>query len=342
MSESFIINLCIFLFAGAVVAVGGTKLSKIADRLADVTGLGEAVVGAVILGGSTSLSGIVTSVTAAVEGHPQMAVSNALGGIAAQTAFLAVADIAYRKANLEHAAASLATLVQGALLSALLAIPLVAVSAPNVEFLGLHPASFILPLGYLFGLRLTSQVRNSPMWQPQETRETLIDQKSDSDSTQSVNEKQLWLSFAFLAILIGGAGYLLGTSGVKISEQTGLSETVVGGLFTAISTSLPELVTSIAAVQQGALTLAVSGIIGGNTFDVLMLSLSDVAYRQGSIYNAITSHETFVISLTILMTAILLLGLLRREKSGIGNIGFESLSILVLYLGGFAILVGWK
>jgi len=113
---------------------------------------------------------------------------------------------------------------------------------------------------------------------------------------------------------------------------------VVGELFTAISTSLPELVTSIAAVRQGALTLAVGDIIGGNSFDVLFIAFADMAYRQGSIYHALTQSQSFIIALTILMTGILLLGLLRREKHGIGNIGFESFSILLLYIGGFSLL----
>jgi cation:H+ antiporter len=44
------------------------------------------------------------------------------------------------------------------------------------------------------------------------------------------------------------------------------------------------------------------------------------------------------VALTILMTCILLLGLLRREKHGFGNIGFESILVLILYLGGFSLL----
>ena len=96
--------------------------------------------------------------------------------------------------------------------------------------------------------------------------------------------------------------------------------------------------TAIAAIQRGALTLALSGIIGGNCFDVLFLAFSDFAYRPGSIYHAISSPQIFIISLTILLTAILLLGLLRREQHGIANIGFESFLIIVLYLGGFFLL----
>lgn len=58
-------------------------MAKIFDRLADRTGMGEVIIGAVFLGGSTS--GIVTSVTAAATDHPGLAISKAIGGIAAQT-----------------------------------------------------------------------------------------------------------------------------------------------------------------------------------------------------------------------------------------------------------------
>jgi len=54
----------------------------------------------------SSLSGIIASATAAWNAEAGLAVSNALGGICAQTLFLVIGDIAYRKANLEFAAAS--------------------------------------------------------------------------------------------------------------------------------------------------------------------------------------------------------------------------------------------
>ena len=134
------------------------------------------------------------------------------------------------------------------------------------------------------------------------------------------------------------AGYLVAQSGIALADRTGLSQTVIGGLSTAMATSLPELVTSVAAVRQGALTLAVGGVIGGNAFDVLFVAFSDVAYRSGSIYHAITNQQIFVIALTLLLTGILLLSLLRRKKSGIFGIGFESFLVIALYLGAFGLL----
>ena len=104
-------------------------------------------------------------------------------------------------------------------------------------------------------------------------------------------------------------------------------------------TSLPELVTTVAAVRNGSLTLAVSGIIGGNAFDTLFAAFSDVAYGEGSIYHAVSSTVVFWTALGALMTAVLLMGLIRREERGPGRIGFESAAMIVLYALGVTVVV---
>lgn len=148
----------------------------------------------------------------------------------------------------------------------------------------------------------------------------------------------LWSSFVLLAALVGGAGWTLAHSAISISAHIGLAETVVGGVLTAITTSLPELVVAVVAVRRGALALAVGDILGGNAFDVLFLSAADVAYRDGSIYAGISMTEVFWVALAILLVGVLLLGLLRREKHGVGNIGFESVLVLILYCLGVVLL----
>lgn len=336
MFDSLSLNILVFVLAAIVIAVVGVIMTKIADKLAAKTGLGEAIVGAIFLGGSTSLPGIITSVSTAAGNHPQLAISNALGGIAAQTAFLGLADIVYSQANLEYAAASATILSQGTLLITFLVLPLMAIATPAITLWQIHPVSFILPIAYVFGLRLLSSTKEKPMWLPKKTSETVS--KEEEPEVNQVSLTSLGIRFAMCAVAVGVAGYVVAESGVAIVESTSVSESIVGGLFTAVSTSLPELVTSIAAVQQGALTLAVGGILGGNSFDVLFMAFADFAYRKGSIYHALTQSQSFIIALTILMTSILLLGLIRREKYGIGNIGFESFLILVLYLGGFLLL----
>lgn len=331
------VALAAFGIAAVVIAGAGTVMAQVADRLADRTGLGEAMTGGLLLGASTSLSGFITSVSTAAQGYPDLALSNAVGGIAVQTAFLAVADIYYRRANLEHAAASVTNLAQGALLIGLLSLPLLAGQMPDWTILGCHPASFAILIAYIFGMRIASETHREPLWGPTETSETRQDVPDEPQGGGPL--RFLLLRFGLLLVVVGLAGYVLGQAGIAIAGKTGLSQTLVGALLTAVSTSLPELVTTLAAVRRGALTLAVGGIIGGNTFDVLLVAASDIAYRPGSIYHASSGRPELVIVLTIMMTAVLLLGLLRREKYGFANIGFESLLILLIYAGGTALLL---
>ena len=73
-------NIGIFVGAGLLILLVGTWLAGLADRFADRTGIGEAMTGTVFLGLVTSLPGLTTSITAAIDGRPSLTISNALGG----------------------------------------------------------------------------------------------------------------------------------------------------------------------------------------------------------------------------------------------------------------------
>ena len=187
----------------------------------------------------------------------------------------------------------------------------------------------------------------------------------------------LWLSLAALALpALAGctpAGVAVGagaTAGVAAMQERGfkgaMSDTririavndqwlqhdevmyrklnlqVQGGraLLSGLVTSLPELVTTLAAVRRGALTLAVSDIVGGNFFDVLFIFAADIAFIHGSLYHAdgVGMREVFLLALTLLLSAVLLLGLLYRQRRGPANIGFESVLMLAIYVLGYLAL----
>jgi len=323
----------IFVAAAAVIGYFGIRMTHVARSIAAQTGMGEAVMGAVFIGASTSLSGITASITAAYAGHAELAVSNSLGGIAAQTLFLAFADIVYRRANLEHAAATAENLMMTAFLLTLLSIHLVAMTIPDFAILSVHPASLILIGGYLFGVYLLGRTHKMPMWYPRRTRET----RSEKEEKRHLKKKELsilWLRFGAYSLFVAIAGWLLAETGILISDTTGLGEGMVGGVFTAVSTSLPELVIAITAVRMGALTLALGDIVGGNAFDTLFIAFSDMAFREGPIYASVTNVEMFWLAITILMSAILMMGLLHRERYGFANIGLESLLLIIVYFSG--------
>ncbi|OWU86014.1 cation transporter [Oceanicola sp. 22II-s10i] len=330
--------IAIFAAAGAVICLSGIRMTGIADRIADRTGLGEAIVGGVILGAATSLSGTVVSVTAALDGRASLAFSNSIGGIAAQTAFLALADLLFRKANLEHAAAEVTNIFQGVLLMVLLMLPMAALTTPEWTLFAIHPASALILIAYVGGLFVSRITREQPMWHPVRTRDTRTDAPEDEDD-ESARQSNLSLfgGFALLMAVMGIAGWFIARSGSGIADRVGLSDSLVGALMTAVVTSLPELVTTLAAVRRGALQLAVGGIIGGNTFDTLFLTAADTAYRDGSLYHAAGMQDYFWLTTAALMTAVLLGGLIVRERRGPAGIGVESVLMLAIYAGAIAI-----
>ncbi|MTI63257.1 sodium:calcium antiporter [Methylophaga sp.] len=332
------INIALFLVAGAVVGVCGVWLTERAEQLAHLTGLGQAILGAVFLGIITSLAGTITSITSAWEGAAELAFGNAIGGIAAQTTFLVIADMLYRKANLEHAAASEENLMQGVLLVVMLSLPMLAMAGPGVTIWSVDVLSFVILAAYLFGLRLLRQSHKMPMWSPRKTSDTRAERPPPPSAGLRSAGLSLWIPFLLLALAVALSGWMIAETGIAITRRTGLSQTLFGTIFTAVVTSIPELVIAIAAVRRGALALAVGDIIGGNTFDVLFLVLSDMAYRPGSIYQAVSATLGFWMALTILLTGILLLGLLRRERHGLGNIGFEGTLVLVSYAAGVTVI----
>jgi cation:H+ antiporter len=309
--------------------VAGSFLSGLADRLADRTGMGEAMMGMLVLAAATSLPDLAATLSAATAQRPSLAMSNVMGSMAVNLAFLGVADLAYRRANLEHAAASAPNLLQACLLIVLLALPLLAALTPRIELLGVHPVTPFLVAAYLFGIRLVRSSHVEPMWAPRRTRQTRPDVPQESTGGRGV--AVLWAGFAGLTAITAGAGWALMEAAQVLVDRTELSEGVAGGLFTAAATSTPELVTTIAAVRRGALTLAVANIFGTNCFNTLIIAAADLGYGGGSIYHAIAVQELFWGLVAILMSAVLLLGMLRRETYGIGNIGFESVFILLIY-----------
>jgi cation:H+ antiporter len=325
-----------FGFAALVIVIAGSQLARQADILADRTGLGEALFGVLLLAGVTSLPDFAATLSAAVDGRPDLAMSNVMGSMAVNLAFLGVADIVYRKANLEHAAASAVNLMLAGLLVVLLTLPLLAVFMPTVSLWSVHPITPVIVVAYLFGLHQVHRTQARPMWFPRLTRQTVPDEPKKYHPGSSTS---VWLGFISMAVVTGTAGWILMEAAKAIADLTGLSETLVGGVLTALATSTPELVTTIAAIRIGALTLAVSNILGTNCFNMLVVAAADAGYAHGSIYHDMAPVQMTWGLVSILMTAILLLGLVRRETYGIGRIGFESALILGVYAVALSVVV---
>lgn len=79
-----------------------------------------------------------------------------------------------------------------------------------------------------------------------------------------------------LFIVLGAAAIVFGGNFVvdhasNLGAAMGMSETLIGLTICAIGTSLPELVTTIAAARKGETDMAMGNVIGSNIFNVLFI-----------------------------------------------------------------------
>lgn len=218
----------VFVVGAAVTVYGGVNLTTLGDRLADVTGWGEALFGAVLLGAATSLSGIVMTAAAALDGSPGLAYSNAAGGLAAQTVALAVADIAYRKANLEHAAASLSNIFSGSILIVLLSVALALRFLPDATWFGIHYGSAVLLLAYVYGLKVGREIGEHPLWRAEQTALTNEDARSNASGDESL--ARLLTKLGVFGVMVSCAGWAIAEPAGEIVADTPLDATQVGAI----------------------------------------------------------------------------------------------------------------
>lgn len=100
----------------------------------------------------------------------------------------------------------------------------------------------------------------------------------------------LLIIIGLLFVICGGQAVVC--SSKELAQSMGMSETLIGLTIVAIGTSLPELVTSIVAARKGETELAVGNVIGSNIFNLLFILgissvISPIAVNAASVYDLI-------------------------------------------------------
>jgi cation:H+ antiporter len=120
--------------------------------------------------------------------------------------------------------------------------------------------------------------------------------------------------------------------GAELARQTGLGEAFVGSLFIAITTSLPEIVVSLSAVRIGAIDLGVGNVLGSNLFNLLILGLDDVWYREGPLLADVgPSHNVAVLAI-VAMKGLFLIGLTYRVMTKRFAVAWDTGAIAAVYV----------
>ena len=319
----------IFLFSAALIVFAATQLAKYGDVIAVRTGLGGMFVGVVLLAGATSLPEVLTTISALSQGVPNLAAGNLLGSNLFNMFLLALLDLMHRKdrilrkAALKHAlTGSLAVFIIGLAVFFIMAdIPL------QIGWVGAD--SIMIILVYFFSMRLIQSNQLHGMSRPSE--------KMDIPAGTPALWKGL-VGFGLAALGLVIVTPWMVRSSAEIAEITGLGTTFIGTTLVAVVTSLPELVTTIAAVKLGADDMAIGNLFGSNLFNMFALGLTDFFYLQGRFLGVIDPAFLLVGMLGLLMTCLGLIGNLARLERRVLFVELDALALMVMYFGGLWLL----
>jgi len=326
-----------FGITAAVIVIAGSFLTRQADRIGHLTGLGGSLAGMVLLAAATSLPELTTSCGAAWIGAGDLAVGGLLGSCLMNLLLLAILDMThYSRGRMlsSTAAAHALGAAAGIALTALVLLLLLARPAWSLfGWVGL--GSLVITVGYLFTLRLV-----------------YLNQRVAADSDQAQGAKDgpepssgslrgAVLGYLFAAGAIFAAAPFLAQAADRLAEQTGLGGTFVGTTLVALATSLPEAVTTLSAVRMRAFDLAIGNIFGSNVFNLVILVPVD-CFQPGPLFGALSPAHAVTAAWIILVTAVAALGQLYRVEKRYWLFEPDAGLIILLVLIALVMVYLWR
>lgn len=315
------------------IVYSGTKLSKYGDIIAEKSGLGRSWIGLVLMASVTSLPELVTGVSSVTyAGVPDIAVGDVLGSCVFNLLILALLDMLYRPAPIWTKAH------QGHVLAAGFGILLLGIAALGI-FLGTD-ASPLGWTGFYSVLFLLIYVIAMKLIYSYEKRQlaAFVKEVAEELRYKEVRTKDAIVCYVINAAVVITAAVFLPGIGKGLATATGLGQTFVGNILIALSTSLPEVVVSVAAVKMASIDLAIGNLFGSNIFNIFILAIDDFCYTKGPLLAFANPNQMASALSAIAMTAIAIIGLTYRAEKKALFIAWDSLGVIAVYIVNIVVL----
>lgn len=309
-----------FMIITAVIVVCGTRLSKYGDIIAEKTDLGRAWTGLILMASITSLPELITGVSSVTfAGVPDIAAGDIMGSCVFNLMILAILD------PMDKGKPIFSMVGQSHLLSAGFGVALIGLTSasilleefmPSFRHVGAYTPVFFVT--YAVGMRMVYFYE----------KRFLKELASESARQyEDVTMKKAVTMYSLNALVVVVVATALPFVAGGIAEATGLAGSFVGTAFVAVTTSLPELVVSIAALRIGAPDLAIGNILGSNMFNIGILGIDDILYTKGPLLSDISKSHAVTGIMAILMTAIVLISITYRHEKKAFRFGWDSMAM---------------
>ena len=319
----------------AVILIASQFLARSADTVAEKTGLGRSFVGVVMLATATSLPEMGTGISAIVlVDAPDLAAGDAFGSNLFNLMIIGLADLYWRNGPV-LTAVRFTSIVVAALGAGLIALAIGTIYVHNatdaMSTWYISPVSVVMIVAFLAAMLLV--YRHSQGGDPSGQAEAAEAEAHANYADQSL-PKAFVIYFASAAVVVAAAVWLAMT-GDEVAHAMGWEASFMGTQFLAISTSLPEIATSFAALRLNAPDLAITNVLGSNLFNMgFVLFVDDLVYSQGVVWSNVSEVHILTGLIAILMTAVVIVGVLTRPRAKLGGVWtLEGAGLVAAYIG---------
>lgn len=313
-----------FVLCAAVIFFAGKRISYYGDLIAELTGMGRAWIGLILMASVTSLPELVVGVSSAAwVKSADLAVGDILGSCAFNLGILSLMDALTPRDKPLLSSVSTSHILAAALGTILISLTGLGLFLP-VDIVispGLGVTSLLFLVLYLVSVRIIYEYN---------VRNPIIASKQ-TDHLHQLTLKQAILHYAGFAGIIIAAALWLPEFAHRIAGATGLDSSFMGTFFLAVSTSLPEIAVSIAAIRLGAADMAVGNLFGSNIFNILILFIDDLVYVDGHLLKDASDVHVVSVFAAILMSAVAIIGLTIRIQGKRFLMAWDSLVIFAIY-----------
>lgn len=295
-----------------------------------MTGLGKAWIGLILMAGVTSLPELMVGISSsAIVQSADLAAGDILGSCLFNLCILAIMDAFLPKDKPLLANASQSHVLAAALGLILIAIVGVGLFLPtDFNIGGIGVISMLFMIVYFGSMRLIYQY----------TRREQSDEIQDEIKEHKFTLRQVIIRYIGFAAVIIGAALFLPHFAEQIALMTGLGQSFVGTIFIAISTSLPEIAVSLAAIRMGSIDLSVGNLLGSNIFNVFILFIDDIFYTKGNFMSDVSDSNIITVFGIVIMSAVVIIGLTYKSKLKQLILAWDAVAIFLVYIATIILL----
>lgn len=317
----------LFLISSALLVAAAIKLAEYGDIIAVRTRLGGVFIGTLLLAGATSLPEFLTTINSIQQNVIDLAAGNLFGSNMFNMVTLAILDLAFFRRRILRSVAMRHAL-SGSLAALMVALVLGFIVADveiEIGWVGLD--SLVIMAGYITCVYILQS--NNPS--PSSNHAVEIDPALPS-------LRRSLLGFGLATVLLVIVTPWLVSSSAAIANETGISTGFLGTALLAVITSLPELITTFAAVRLGAFDMAVGNLFGSNMFNMFALGVADLFMLDGRFLGVI--HPGFVLAglIGLVLTLLGLVGNIARLERRIFFVEVDAALLIIVYILGMVLL----